>query len=311
MRIRLIFVAFIFFKLSYSQQKIVSEDILVMNDSIRLPGTLSYNKGLNKQPLVIFVSGSGNPDRNGNQPQFNVSGNYIRQFSEALNKSRIAFFRYDKRNVTKENIPYILSKYEFQDLVSDVDAIIDNFKRDRRFNEIILIGHSQGSLVAMLAINNHIAKYISLAGLGESADKAIVRQITAQSEPLGKVAEQHSKELKNTGTIQEINPMLASLFAKQNHQFLSSYFKLDPQQEIKKVKIPFLILNGSKDIQVSEEDAKRLHSANTNSELVIIENMNHVLKRIEKDEDNLKSYYSADYPLSEQLVEVVTSFIKK
>jgi hypothetical protein len=282
-----------------------------MNDSIQLPGTLTYNSELEQQPLVIFVNGSGNPDRNGNQPQFGVNGNYIKQFAEAMTERNVAFFRFDKRNVTPSNMKHILKSYEFNDLVKDVTAVINTFKDDKRFSSIILIGHSQGSLVAMMAVNNNISKYISLAGIGESVDKTIIRQYNAQSPDLAKLVEEHIKELKTTGTIKNVNPMLVGLFAKQNHQFLNSYLPLDPTEEIKKLTIPVLIVNGNKDIQVKEEDAKNLHKANPKSELVIIDKMNHVLKTIEKDEDNMASYISPDFNLSEELVKVIETFIKK
>ena len=311
MKLKLVLFTLFCFAITYSQEHVMSEEILVMNDSIQLPGTLTFNPDLEEQPLVIFVSGSGNPDRNGNQPQFGVNGNYIKQFAEALNNKNIAFFRYDKRNVTPSNIKFILESYEFNDLVKDVSAIIDQFKNDKRFSSITLIGHSQGSLVSMMAVNEHIDKYISLAGLGESAGKTIVRQYNAQSPELAKLVEAHLEELKSTGTIQEVNPMLMNLFAKQNHQFLKSYVELDPTEEVKSLSIPILILNGTKDIQVEVKDAQNLHEASPNSELVIIDKMNHVLKTIEKDENNLASYMSPDFPLSEELVNTVETFIKK
>ncbi len=295
-----------------AQNTFTSEDLLIMNDSIQLPGTLTYHADVKQQPLLIFVSGSGNPDRNGNQPQYGVNGNYIKQFAEAMTNKGIAFFRFDKRNVTPSNIKHILKSYEFNDLVEDVKAVIKNFKNDERFSSINVIGHSQGSLVAMMAINNNdINKYISLAGLGESVDKTLIRQYNGQNPELAKIVKTHIDELKNTGSIKEINPMLMGLFAKQNHQFLSSYLKLDPIEEIKKLHIPILIINGTKDIQVEEKDAENLHKANPKSELVIIDNMNHVLKTIEKDEDNMASYMSPDFKLSEELIEVVERFIKK
>ena len=74
--------------------------------------------------------------------------------------------------------------------------------------------------------------------------------------------------------------------------------------------MPILILNGTKDLQVTVEDANNLHNAQPNSELVIIENMNHVLKTIEKDEDNLTSYSSPDFPLSSELISAIENFIK-
>ena len=295
----------------FSQNSWKAEDVLVFNDSIKLPGTLSYQDGIEGQTLLIFVPGSGNPDRNGNQPQLGINGNYINQLAKAMNRAGFAFFSYDKRNVTKENIPMILRSYEFTDLVDDVKAILEKFKDDQRFAKLVLIGHSQGSLVAMMAVNDQIAKYVSLAGLGESADKAIIRQISAQSEELGQIAKEHIEELKKTGSIATVNPMLAALFAKQNHQFLRSYFNRDPAVEIQKLDIPVLIVNGTKDIQVEVRDARLLKEAKMDAKLKVVENMNHVLKDIVIDSDNLKSYYSPDYPLSESLLKELISFIKE
>lgn len=294
----------------YSQSEIISEDILIKNDNIELPGTLTYTK--NKlQSLIIFVPGSGNPNRDGNQPQLGVNGSYIKQLSNALNEKGFAFYRYDKRNATPNNLKYTIKSFQFEDLVNDVKSVLDKFKDDKRFNSIILIGHSQGSLVAMLAVNEYVDKYISLAGLGESADQTIIRQITSQSADFGEIAKSHINELKQTGTIENINPSLISIFAKSNHKFLNSYFKYDPKREIKKLNLPILIINGDKDLQVKKADANNLHEANPKSKLVIIENMNHVLKIITKEEDNLKSYSLPDFPLSEKLILEITNFINE
>lgn len=293
------------------QSAIVSEEITLWNDSIQLPGTLTYNKTLEKQPLVIFVQGSGNPDRNGNQPQANVTANYIKMLRDSLNKQDIGFFSYDKRNVTKANIKHLLKGMTFKALVDDVNIVISHFKDQNRFNSITIIGHSQGSLVGMLAINNKVDKYISLAGLGETMDKTLVTQISGQNEQFGQIAQQHIDELKTTGTIKEINPFLMSIFAEPNHEFLKSYFKFDPAEEIKKIAIPILILNGDKDSQVPEIHAENLHKANPRSKLVIIKNMNHVLKQIDVDSQNMQSYFTPDFPLAKGLVDVIALFIKE
>jgi len=299
------------FSTAIAQPEIISEDLLLMNDSIQLPGTLTLNKTLEKQPLVIFVQGSGNPDRNGNQPAFGVNINYIKLLRDKLNENGIAFYSYDKRNVTKSNIKFIMQAFNFDDLVNDVEVAINKFKNDSRFNSITLIGHSQGSLIAMLAINKHIDKYISLAGLGESVDKALTRQITAQSAPLGEKTEAYFKELRETGTIKDVDPLLASIFAKVNLPFLESYTKYDPTEELRKITVPTLIINGEKDIQVLVSDAKSLHNAKPDSKLVLLSKMNHVLKDIEEDSDNLVSYTSPDFPLSMELVDAITQFVKQ
>lgn len=294
-----------------AQSQIQSEEKLLMNDSIQLPGTLTYDASITSQPLVIFVQGSGNPDRNGNQPAFGVNINYIKLLRDRLNENGIAFYSYDKRNVTPSNIKFILEKFEFQDLAEDVEVAISEFKDDERFSSITLVGHSQGSLVAMLATNDHVDKYVSLAGLGETVDKAMIRQVTAQSKALGLKTAEHFKELKETGDIKNVDPMLLSLFAKPNLPFFQSYMSHNPTEAISKLSIPVLILNGNKDLQVLVNDAELLHKAKPDAELVIIDKMNHVLKEIEKDSQNLLSYTSPDFPLSNELVDVITTFVKK
>lgn len=162
----------------------------------------------------------------------------------------------------------------------------------------------------MLSLKN-VSKYISLAGPGESIDKTMIKQITAQNALLGEAAAAHFKELKETGSIEKVNPFLVSIFSKPNWKFLRTWSKLNPIDEIKKVNIPTLIINGTKDLQVKVEDANALHKAKPASELVIIKNMNHVLKNIEVDADNMKSYYSEEYTLSKKLITTVVTFIKK
>ncbi|MBT8258890.1 MAG: alpha/beta hydrolase [Bacteroidia bacterium] len=294
----------------YAQENSVSEELLIMNDSIHLQGVLTYKNDQNPQALAIFIQGSGNPDKNGNQLGMNIKANYIKQLAEALLEQDIAMFRYDKRNVPEVNHKIVLKHYVFDDLVDDVKTIIEHFKGDKRFDQIVLIGHSQGSLVGMLAIEAGADRYISLAGLSKSADEAIVWQISKQNEGLSQVAAEHFKELKETGKIDSINPLLYSIFNPTNNKFFKNYIKYNPVEEIGRIKIPTLIINGNMDLQVSAEDAEALHHALPDAEFKIISKMNHVLKHLESDEDNMQSYYTEDYPVSPELVEVIAKFIK-
>ena len=294
-----------------SQENIISEDILIMNDSIKLPGTLSYIEDLKSQPLVIFIHGSGNVDRNGNQARVNIKANYIKQLADSLNVRGIAFYRYDKRNSTEENVKFMMDDLDFYRFVDDANLAIAKFKNDNRFSSITLIGHSQGSLVAMLASQEDVNKYVSLAGISEDMGDFIINSYKQVSEDMSAMAKEQIDELKETGTIETVNPALAHLFSKQNQPFFITWMAYNPSVEINKLEIPVLIINGAKDLQVKVEEANKLHEAKPNSELVIIENMNHTLKTIEKDEDNLKSYYSPEYPLSEELIQTLEAFIKK
>lgn len=297
------------FSVVISFAQITSEEILIKNNDIELPGTLTFSA--EKQPLIIWIHGSGNVDRNGNQAGVNINANYIKQFRDAVNKNKIAFFSFDKRTANSKNMEFLKRNgVLFSDFILDAKKVVNHFKNDRRFSQIILVGHSQGSLIAMNALEN-VDKYISLAGAGETVDKVLVKQLMAQNPLIGTIAKKHFTELAETDSIKEVNPFLLSIFSKPNQPFFKSWMVVNPPEILKEVKIPILILNGDKDTQVMVSDAEKLHASNLKSELVIIKNMNHVLKDILKEEDNLKSYYSADYPLSEKLITTIVTFIKQ
>jgi len=289
------------FGITMTLAQVKSEEININNQAIQLPGTLSYTA--DKSPLIIWVHGSGGVNRDGNQPQ------YIKQFRAAINKENIAFFSYDKRTANPKNAAF-LNDILIYDFVADVEEVVNHFKNDDRFSEIILVGHSQGSLIAMMALEN-VDKYISIAGAGETIDKTLVRQVTAQSAEFGKLTESYLIELKETGEIKQVDPNLLSLFSKQNQPFLASWINVNPIEEIKNVTIPTLIINGDKDLQVQVSDAENLKAAKPNAELVIIKNMNHVLKEIQKEEDNMKSYMTPNFPISKQLIQTIIEFVKK
>ena len=296
------FLVFILMGITIGFAQITTEEITIQNQAIQLPGTLTYSS--EKSPLIIWVHGSGGVDREGNQPQ------YIKQFRNAVNKKNIAFFSYDKRTANSKNSEFLKDGVFFNDFIFDVEEVVSHFKNDNRFSSITLTGHSQGSLIAMMALKN-VDKYISIAGAGETIDKILIKQLNAQSPEYGKIAKAHFKELKETGGIREVNPNLMAIFAKPNQEFWSSWLAIDPVTEIKKVTIPTLILNGDKDIQVGIENASKLKAAKPNASFVIIKNMNHILKGIQKEEDNIKSYSAPEFPISKKLIETIVSFIKK
>ncbi|MEN8745241.1 MAG: alpha/beta hydrolase [Polaribacter sp.] len=296
------FMMFILFEISNGFSQITTQEITIQNQAIQLPGTLSYPA--ENSPLIIWVHGSGGVDRYGNQPQ------YIQQFRTAVNKEKIAFFSYDKRTANPNNRAFLKEGVLFNDFILDVKEVVNHFKNDTRFNSITLVGHSQGSLTAMMALKN-VDNYISIAGAGETIDKILIKQLRAQSLEYANIAKAHFKELKETGSIKEVNPNLMAIFAKPNQEFWSSWIAVDPIKALKKITIPTLIINGDKDIQVGVENASKLKAVKPNASYAIIQNMNHILKDIQKEADNIKSYNSPEFPVSKQLIETIVSFVKK
>jgi fermentation-respiration switch protein FrsA (DUF1100 family) len=110
--------------------------------------------------------------------------------------------------------------------------------------------------------------------------------------------------------VSDVPPILNSLFRPSLQQFLISYIKYDPRQEIAKLSIPVLIVQGTTDIQVSEKDARMLAEANPKAELRVIPGMNHVLKEVERDRMiNLQSYNQPDLPIMPELVDRIVAFV--
>ncbi|WGH76806.1 alpha/beta hydrolase [Tenacibaculum tangerinum] len=286
--------------------QVTAEEIVIKNNQIELPGTLSYTQ--KNSPLLIWVHGSGNVDRNGNQAPL-VKANYIQQFRNAVNQHHLAFFSYDKRTANPKNNEYLKGTL-FEDFVADTKKVVSYFKDNHQFSELILVGHSQGSLVAMLA-SEKATKYVSLAGPANTIDSLIVKQLKKQAPFLETALNAHFKELKETDTIKEVNPLFMSILSPENLPFIKSWMHYNPSEEIKKITLPTLIINGTKDLQVAVEDAELLHKANPNATLVVINNMNHVLKHITKNEDNQNSYLSPDYPVSEKLIKSIVNFAKQ
>jgi len=106
--------------------------------------------------------------------------------------------------------------------------------------------------------------------------------------------------------------MLYALFRPSVQPYMISWFKYDPALEIKKLSIPTLIVQGTNDIQVSVEDAKLLSAAYPKAGLMLIENMNHILRIVTGDRQaNMATYGNAELPISGEMVKGISDFILK
>jgi len=285
-------------------------DITLTTKTGQIFGTLTLPKSFSKGPVVLIIAGSGPTDRNCNNPMAKCDA--YRKLAYALSANNIASVRYDKRGIAKSAAAMSQeSDIRFDHYVNDAKEWIELLKQDKRFSEIIIVGHSEGSLIGMIAATN-ADKFISIAGPGESADKTLKTQLSAQPKEIQDMTFPIIDSLANGKTVDNVNPMLASLFRASVQPYLISWFKYDPQIEIKKLTIPILIIQGTNDIQVKVDDANRLSAANPKAQLVLIDKMNHILRLIDGDtQANLATYNQPSLPLADELVSSITHFILK
>lgn len=297
---------------SFSQEKNYSEtEQEITSTSVTLKGTLLKINSKKKTPLVILIPGSGPTDRNGNNAA--MKNNSLQFLAEKLAENNISSYRFDKSvlSFSKEQLVTV-DTLTFESFITDAKAVISYFKNSKKYSKIIVAGHSQGSLVGMIASKNNTDAFISLEGAGRSIDEILAEQIEKQAPFLKDETIRVLDSLKKGKTVEEFNPMLISVFNKSVQPFLISWIKYNPQEEIKKLNIPILIIQGTKDIQVQNLDAQLLHKANLNSQLSIIEDMNHIFKDIKGDlNENMSSYNNPDLPIKPELSTIITTFINE
>lgn len=284
----------------------ISQDLSV---NAHIDGTLLTPNEVEHPILAIIIADSGPTDRNGNQ-NFQKS-NVLKKLAESLTTENIATFRYDKRIVKQIKKGQINPNISFDDFIADATSIIQFFKTQNTYSKIVVIGHGQGSLVGLAASKNNVDQFISLAGSGKSIDEVVIDQITQMDSALVKDTKQAFETLKEGKTTKNYPQALSGIFSPDLQPFIMSWMQYNPQELIKDLKIPTLIINGTKDLQVPVSEAQLLKEASSEAELKLIKNMNHVLFIIEgKELENSKSYNESFRSISGELINELITFIK-
>ncbi len=307
---KLILLIGLFFSAISFGQNFIGQDITISN---YIEGTLLIPNS-KTSTVAIIIPGSGPNDRDGNQ-NF-MKNNALKYLAEDLTSEGIATFRYDKRALTmlkKGASEKQIKQVTFDDFVSDAIKVVNYLKDTKHYTNIYIIGHSQGSLVGMLAATENVNGFISISGPGKSIDQVILEQIAMMgANDLVESAKKTFEVLKSGETDKNFNPGLANIFNLDVQPFIRSWMKYSPSEELKKLSIPTLLINGDNDIQVSPKDAELLKKGKPNSEIVIIPHMNHVLKTVEsKDQqENAKTYNMPQLKNTPELAKVICTFIK-
>ncbi len=265
-----------------------------------------------KDRLAIIIAGSGPTDRNGNNPM-GVNTNTYKMLAASLANNQIASIRYDKRGIGKSKLESNdESKMLFEDFINDAVSIYHYAKDSLGYQKIYFIGHSEGSLIAMIATQQtKAAGYISLSGAGNAIDKVILEQVASQPQEIYNQVSDILTSLKKGEQVDDVPQYLYSLFRPSIQPYMISWLKYNPTAEIKKITVPVLIINGTCDIQVKPQEAQLLFNANTKNKLVIINKMTHTLKDTSDDCDDagMKTYTDNTLPLNTQLVTEIVQFI--
>ncbi|MGV6394432.1 alpha/beta hydrolase [Pseudomonas syringae] len=275
-------------------------------------GTLLLPKSNTPVPVVLIIAGSGPTDRDGNNPEGGRNDS-MKRLALILAKNNIASVRYDKRGVaaSKPATPDERN-LSIESYVADAQAWGQKLKTDRRLGQLILLGHSEGALVASLAAEKAgAAAVISVAGTGRPVDIVLREQLQDRlPPPLLQRANLLIDEIKAGKTDNNVPAELEVVFRPSVQPYLISLFRQDPAAAFGNLRVPALIIQGTHDIQVGVGDAQLLKDAKPDAHLALIEGMNHVLRIVPMDMDRqLASYKNPKLPLANEISSQILRFI--
>lgn len=297
------------FQVSMKAQSQKSEDWTYVHEGDTLFGTQIIAE--NSPGVVLIVAGSGPTDRNGNNPM-NLKTDAYKKLAEALAAMGWSSVRFDKRGIASssasvENESDMLPSY----YVRDIAGIL--LQLSAHYNQIVLIGHSEGALLSGQALAKYDLSYpfISLEGPGRSLDVTLKEQLkTKLNEDLYSRASAKIDSIKEGHTVHDQHFIWMSLFRKSVQPYMRELFSMDPCTIYPQLKGMVYIIDGGHDIQIMEAERTQLKGCLPNAEFVTMPKMTHVLVDSENPNDT-QVYNQPELPLSSDLIKALDTILNQ
>ena len=182
------------------------------------------------ETVAVIIAGSGPTPRNGNV-------NSYLYLAQALEKAGIASLRYDKRGIGESRFtePEKMADAVLGDFIGDAAAWAD-YLAGEGFRRVILIGHSEGALIAFCAAQQtpKVAAVISVAGAGYPLDEILQLQLASQLLPdnmdMLLQANAITASLKRGERVESCPPQLEALVHPSVQTFWISSLRSDPRR---------------------------------------------------------------------------------
>jgi hypothetical protein len=288
----------------------VREMVELKTDTGTLHGTLDLPVGTGPWPVVLLHPGSGPTDRDGNTGP--LKNDSLKLVGAALADAGIACLRIDKRGIAASAKAMVKEEdLRLGTFADDVTSWVQLLRKDKRFTKVGFVGHSEGSLIGGHA--GPAAKFdafVSLCGPGRKFGDLLREQLQKLPKEVYEKCLLVIADLEAGKEVKDVPKELAALFRPSVQPYLISTFQPDPVKELAALSCPTLVVAGSTDIQVLEEDYKRLAESKKGVKAVRIDGMNHVLKEVTSTERvaQLPSYSDPKLPLHPKLAAELVGF---
>jgi len=171
------------------------------------------------------------------------------------------------------------SELRFEHLVDDAIAAAHWLQQDARFSGVLLLGHSEGALIAALAAAAVQPQgVVAVSGVADCASDVMRAQIQGKlPEPLLQAAMTALASLEAGEPAEGVPDDLVLLFRPSVQPYLISWFRHDPAAVLAAVEAPVLLVHGASDTQVPVDHARRLLAARNDARLLVVNGMDHTL----------------------------------
>ena len=308
---------------------IEARDVRVPAGEVVLAGTVTRPKDERrlakdgKYAAVLFLSGSGPQDRQGRSSGVDLGTGEI---LDRLTKDGFLVLRVDDRGTGGSTGSF--TSAGFEDLVSDARTCVRFLSslEDVDPERIALIGHSEGAATASIlgAELPEIAAIVLMAGPGRPLLEVMMDQNERVLRDAGVEGEELESALAGVRDLlerlsgeadvapEELPADQRSLLGRRS--WLQEHARHDPLATIRRVRCPVLILQGSKDFQVSPtRDAQALERALAEAKhpdhaLHVLEGLDHLFKRAPGEESLLADYF-VDRPVDPGFLDLLSAWL--
>jgi pimeloyl-ACP methyl ester carboxylesterase len=296
----------------------VERNVEFPSGSLKFPATLCLPAKQSAQvPIIVLVHGSGPNDRDEsigpNKP--------FRDIAHGLAAAGIGTLRYDKRTfafkgqlnlktltVEEETIVDAVAALQFARTLTEADS-----------KHVFVLGHSQGATFAPVIADRAQAQgAILMAAAQRSFDQMIPEQVAFQLKLAGKSQEEIDSAIKELKTS---FARVRSGEAKDDESvfFATAYYwrdllNRDPQAALKNTRVPVLLLQGGKDVQVLKADYDLAQQAVASKppemrEAHFYANLNHLFLPVEGQSTGAEYGVAAHIP--QEVIDTIAAWLHK
>jgi len=261
-----------------------------------------------RPPVALLIAGSGSTDHDGNGPQIKPAT--LKKLSDGLVARHIATLRYDKRGAGGWKPEFgAPDAFRFKDYVEDATALVKYLRDSGKFGEIILVGHSEGGLVAILTARQvPVDRLVLLATAARRQGDLLKAQLEKTMSP--EAFQPIAKAINDIMAGQIVDPTPPGLAIPPAMQpGIASAFTEDPIPPLKRIEQPILIVGGGRDRQVARLDFAALSAAATAAKTLWLPDMNHVLVDVSDQTDDMAAYRQPERPLDPDLLDAIAAFV--